>query len=156
MVCSPDRDQMARRGGVITAEEVRAFAERHVEHWKKHDSDAISSDHAETSVVESPSAGTHQGREAIRKNLQRWIDSFPDITFEAELIVADENSAAIMFSVHGAQQGEFFGLPAAGQHLEFRGVLIQEIADGQIVHERRIYDFSGVLTKLGVLKLRPA
>ncbi len=140
----------------MTAEEVRAFAERHVAHWKAHDADAIAADHSDTSVVESPSAGTHQGRTAIRKNLMKWIDSFPDITFEVEQIVADTDSAAIMFSVHGTQQGEFFGLPAAGQHLDFRGVLIQQFADGKIVHERRIYDFSGVLAKLGVLKLRPA
>ena len=34
-------------------------------------------------------------------------------------------------------------------------VWIQKIQDGLIVHERRLYDFSGLLIQLGVLKVKP-
>ncbi len=136
----------------MTADEVRAFTEKHVEHWKALDAAAMAADHTEDGVVESPSAGTHQGREAIRKALQKWIDSFPDMQITQEQLVADTDAAAIVVSIQGTQQGEFFGVPAAGQHLEFRMVLMLEFRDGLIAHEQRIYDFSGVLARLGVIK----
>jgi hypothetical protein len=31
-----------------------------------------------------------------------------------------------------------------------------QVADGLIVHERRIYDFTGMLVQIGVLKAKPA
>ena len=83
----------------MTADEVRAFAERHIEHWQARDAAAIAADHAPDGVVESPSAGTHQGHEAIRKALQKWFDSFPDMRFPTEQIVADMDAAAIVLTV---------------------------------------------------------
>ena len=37
----------------------------------------------------------------------------------------------------------------------FRCVFLQEWEKHQVVHERRIYDFSGLLIKLGILKVKP-
>lgn len=139
----------------MTADEVRAFAERHLEHWKQLDVDAITDDHTSDGVVDSPSAGTHRGHEAIRRNLLKWTTSFPDLQFDREQIVADVDAAVIVFWMRGTQQSEFFGVPAAGQHLEMHLVLILNFADGKIAHEQRIYDFSGVMAKLGVFRIKP-
>ena len=108
----------------MTADKVRTFAEQHIGHYKALNAAAIAADHAPDGVVESPSAGTHEGREAIRKTLQKWIDSFPDLRITEELVVADTDAAAIVLTLQSTQQGEFFGVPAAGQKLEFRMVLI--------------------------------
>jgi hypothetical protein len=35
-------------------------------------------------------------------------------------------------------------------------VTVCRVADGLIVHERRIYDFTGMLVQIGVLKAKPA
>ena len=140
----------------MTADEVRSFAEHHIAHWVALDAAAIAADHTLDGVVESPSAGTHRGREAIRKTLQQWIDSFPDLRFTWDQIVADTDAAAIVFSLRGTQQGPFLGVPAAGQVLEFRMVLIQRFESGLVAHEQRIYDFTLVLARLGVIKIGPA
>ncbi|HJN46298.1 MAG: ester cyclase [Vicinamibacterales bacterium] len=138
----------------MTADEVRAFTEQHLRHWQALDAAAMAADHAADGVVDSPSAGTHQETEAIRKALQWWIDSFPDMQITKEQVVADTDAAAIVVTIHGTQQGEFFGVPAAGQHLVFRMVLMLRFENGLIAHEQRIYDFSGVLARLGVIKIR--
>ena len=140
----------------MTADEVRAFAQRHIDHWVALDAAAIAADHVRDGVVESPSAGTHRGREAIRKNLQKWMDSFPDLRFTTEQIVADTDAAAIVLSLRGTQQGEFLGVPAAGQDLEFRMVLIQRFENGLVAYEQRIYDFTLVMARLGVIKIGAA
>ena len=140
----------------MTADEGRAFAKRHIDHYTELDAVGIAGDHAPDGVVESPSAGTHTGTEAICENLQRWFDSFPDFRFTTEQIVADTDAAAIVLMIRGTQQGAFFGVAPAGQHLEFRMVLIQRFENGLIAHEQRVYDFSGVLAKLGVIKISHA
>jgi len=35
-------------------------------------------------------------------------------------------------------------------------VFVCRVADGFVTHERRIYDFTGMLVQLGVLKAKPA
>ncbi len=48
------------------------------------------------------------------------------------------------------------GLSPTGKHFQFPLVLIFTFENGLIVHERRIYDFTGLLTQVGVLKAKPA
>ena len=62
---------------------------------------------------------------------------------------------SLAFHAAGTHQGEFLGLPATEKQVEFRAVFLQELQDDHIVHERRIYDFTGLLIRLGVLKVKP-
>jgi len=36
------------------------------------------------------------------------------------------------------------------------GVFLYDLRDGRIAHERRIYDFTGLLIQAGLLKAKPA
>ena len=61
-------------------------------------------------------------------------------------------------TVNATHVNEFFGLPGTNRHIEFR----QRVAAGDgratglIANERRIYDFTGLLVQIGVLRARPA
>ena len=82
--------------------------------------------------------------------------AFPDLAFTAEEVTVEGDRAVLVCRVVGTHRGEFLGLPATGKRVEFKGAFLLRIADGEIVDERRIYDFSGLLIKLGVLKVKPA
>ena len=45
-----------------------------------------------------------------------------------------------------------FGVSATHRRFEIRGALVISFRDGLIGHERRIYDFTGMLIQLGVIK----
>ncbi|HIM50997.1 MAG TPA: hypothetical protein EYM36_03650 [Acidobacteria bacterium] len=47
------------------------------------------------------------------------------------------DAAVIVLTVQGTQQGEFFGVPVTGQHLESRLVLALRFENGLIAHVRR-------------------
>jgi hypothetical protein len=48
-------------------------------------------------------------------------------------------------------------MPGTNRHIEFRNARLMNLdADGLIAHERRIYDFTGLLVQLGVLRAKPA
>ena len=49
------------------------------------------------------------------------------------------------------------GFQGTGRRCSFEGVSLFELsADGLIAAERRVYDFTGLLAQLGVLRVRPA
>jgi predicted ester cyclase len=48
------------------------------------------------------------------------------------------------------------GLPPTGKKFTMPMVFLFTIRDGRIQHERRVYDFTGLMIQLGVLKAKPA
>ena len=48
------------------------------------------------------------------------------------------------------------GVPATRKPFRLPIVFLCTLEDGLIVHERRIYDFTGLLVQIGVLKAKPA
>ena len=136
----------------MTADEIRAFVERHL---RAQDTAALVADYAEHAILESPSTGTHRGRREIAESFERWNAAFPGVELTVESVIAENDQAAVFFRLAGTHQGDFLGLPATGKRIEFRGVLLQRFENDQIVHERRLYDFSDLLIKLGILKVKP-
>ena len=56
-----------------------------------------------------------------------------------------------------AHVNEFFGLPGTNRHITFRIARLMDMDDqGLITNERRIYDFTGLLVQIGVLRAKPA
>jgi steroid delta-isomerase-like uncharacterized protein len=140
----------------MTHDEIRAFLQQHVEKFSRHDPSALAADHAPDGVVDSPRAGRQQGREAIEAVYRSWFAAFPDLTATAEEILVDGDRAAVFCRIRATHHGEFLGLEGSGKQVEFPLVYFQTLAERHIIHERRIYDFSGVLIRLGVLKVKPA
>jgi len=46
-------------------------------------------------------------------------------------------------------------MPPTGRAVSVPVVFVYELRDGRIRHERRIYDFTGVLVQVGLLKAKP-
>jgi len=107
--------------------------------------------------VESPlAAGTVQGRQAVTKIHQALFDALPDLKFLQEQILVDGDQAVQVATLTGTYTGGFMGLPPSGKPLKVPIVIICSFQDGLITQERRIYDFTGMLVQIGVLKARPA
>ena len=54
--------------------------------------------------------------------------------------------------VRATHGGYFMGLGGSGRKFDIKGVCLFEIRDGLIAFERRVYDFTGLLIQLGILK----
>jgi steroid delta-isomerase-like uncharacterized protein len=136
--------------------ELQAFADRYVETWQRRNPAALAQYHAADGVVESPMYQTRRGRVAIEEAYRAFFTSFPDVTTEVEAVLIDPPRLALFTIIHATHVNEFFGLPGTNRRIEFRNARLLEIADGLIKHERRIYDFTGILVKVGVLRALPA
>jgi steroid delta-isomerase-like uncharacterized protein len=141
----------------MTREELQGFAERYLDAWTRRDPPAIARHHESNCVAESPMYATLRGRKAVEDASRAFFTSFPDATLEIDAILIDPPRVAIFTTVNATHVNEFFGLPGTNRHIEFRNARLMEMDDqGLIAHERRIYDFTGLLLQIGVLRAKPA
>ena len=125
-----------------------AFAER--------DLKGLTDLYADDAVLESPIVGSISGREAVNKTTLTLLSAFPDAKYTTEPPIIEGERALIPATVEATHVGTFFGVPPTGRPFRLSLVFLLEFRDGQIVHDRRLYDFTGFLVQLGVLKTKPA
>ena len=140
----------------MTRDEIAALFARRQEAVERRDADALAAFHSEDGIVESLMAGTVTGRAAIAGVYQAWFKAFPDVIMTADDLIIDGNRAVLVNSVTGTDTGGFMGLPPTGRPFKLSLIHLYVLKDGAIQHERRIYDFTGLLVQIGVLKARPA
>ena len=140
----------------MSREDMLALFKRRREAYEDLDAAALAADYADDAVIESPTAGLHRGREAAEKALKAIFTAFLDLTMTVDNLLIDGNQAATVLSIEGTHIGEFLGLQPTGKRFTMPAVFFYEVVDGRIVHERRIYDFTGLLVQIGLLKAKPA
>ena len=140
----------------MTHDEITVFFARRQDAFARHDAAALAATHAHDCKYESPWAGTVSGREAIEQAHQQWFAAFPDFAFQDEELLIDGQRVAQIATVVGTDTGGFMGLPPTGKRFRFPVVCVCTLNESEIVHERRIYDFTGMLVQIGVLKAKPA
>ena len=140
----------------MTREQIFALFNRREAAWGARDAHALASDHAPDGVVVSQTGGVLEGRAEIERIYRVWFLGFPDMTFTTEDLLVDDDRAALLCRITGTHLGEFFGMPPTGRRIEVSGAFIYRLQDDQIIHERRVLDFTGVLIQVGVLRAKPA
>jgi steroid delta-isomerase-like uncharacterized protein len=139
----------------MTKAEIVALLERHRAAFAQRDPDALGQDHAEDGTFESPAHGLVRGRDAIVNVYRYWFSAFPDLKLDWNDPLVGDDRAAVFWTFSGTAQGQFFGFAGAGSKVEMSGAADYHFGDGGIVSVRHLFDFSGVLMKVGVLKVKP-
>jgi predicted ester cyclase len=140
----------------MTRADMQAVIDTYLAAWTNRAPVTIAQHHALDAVAESPIYATLRGRDAIEEASRAFFTSFPDATQIVEATLVDPPHAAVFTTVNATHMNEFFGLPGTGRRIEFRNARLIRVDDaGLIVHERRIYDFTGLLVQIGVLRAKP-
>jgi predicted ester cyclase len=100
-------------------------------------------------------AGTLTGRAAAEQAMRAVFDAFLDRKMKFESLLTDGDQVAQVISIEGTNIGSLMGLPPSGKPFHLTAVFLYELKDRQIVRERRIYDFTGLLVQIGTLKAKP-
>jgi steroid delta-isomerase-like uncharacterized protein len=154
------RDEAAREtlrsNEIVTRQDILALFERRQDAYENLDAPTLAADYADNCIVESPTGGTHTGRAAAEKVLQTVFNAFLDLRVRSDLLIVDGNQVAQVLRLEGTDLGGFLGLPPTGKVFQVPAVFLYELNGLQIARERRIYDFTGMLVQIGVLKAKPA
>lgn len=140
----------------MTREEIVDLFARRQAAMARHDVGALTALYADTCVVESPLGGTHQGRAAIGQVYRAFFEAFSDVTITVADLVIDGDLVVQVGTLSGTDTGGLMGMVPSGKPALLPVVIVCSVADGLIVRERRIYDFTGMLVQIGVLKAKPA
>jgi steroid delta-isomerase-like uncharacterized protein len=121
------------------------------------DPEILAASHAEDGVVFSPLFHRVEGRSRIRRTYEELFLTFPDWELRYGEPIVDANRVAVYFSVTATHQGDFLGVPGTGRRCTLEGVSLFQLSDDLLIkEERRVYDFTGLLTRLNILRVRPA
>lgn len=134
---------------------VALFARRQAD-WDHLDAASLARDHADDARVESPLAGgTAVGREAIEKLYHTYFAAFADLHLTQDELLIDGDRVVLVGRASGTDTGGFMGMEPTGRAFSVPVVFFYELRDGAIHRERRVYDFTGVLVQVGLLKTKP-
>jgi steroid delta-isomerase-like uncharacterized protein len=140
----------------MTRDEIVGLFNRRMNAFNDHDVESLAEAYAENAVVESPLGGTHQGRAAIAAVAGAFLSALSDATHSQDALIIDGDNVVQVVTMSGTDNGGFMGMAPTGRPAQLPMVLVCRVADGHITHERRIYDFTGMLVQIGVLKAKPA
>ena len=140
----------------MTRKEVESLFKRRIEVQNSHDIPAMLALYTDDCILESPTAGSPVRGAAGIENVHRaWMTGFPDMVFTSKELLIDGDRVAQVMEATGTDAGGFMGLAPTGKTFRTPIVSIYTLKDGKIQHERRIYDFTGLLIQIGVLKAKP-
>lgn len=140
----------------MTRDEIVALLDRHRQAFLNRDAEALAALHAPEGTFESPAHGIVRGRPKILEIYRYWFAAFPDLQLTWEGPLVDGDRAAVFWTFKGTSSGPFFGALGAGTRVDMLGAAEYRFADGFISSVRHVFDFSGVLMRTGVLKVKPS
>jgi steroid delta-isomerase-like uncharacterized protein len=138
----------------LTRDEILAMFARRQEAFDDLDAATLAADYADEVVIESPMSGRH-GKADAERNLQAFFDAFMDLKATFEPPVVDGQHVAVIGMCEGTNMGGFMGVPPNTRGFKLQTVMMFELKGDKIVREQRIYDFTGMLIQVGILKAKP-
>jgi predicted ester cyclase len=140
----------------MTREDILAAFEERRQAWTARDPDELAAGHSVDGTIESPIFGHRAGRIAIRESYRALFDMFPDWDFQSDPLLIDGDRVAQPFSAVATHTGSFMGFAGTNRRFKIQGVRLFKMRDGLVQNERRVYDLTGLLIQVGVLKIKPA
>jgi steroid delta-isomerase-like uncharacterized protein len=134
-----------------------AFIRRWFEEvWNKGSEEAIDEMFAEDGVAHGLGDGPDQdirGASGFKPFFHSFRGAFPDLEVVVEDTVSEGDRVAARCSVRAKHTGHTLGFDATHRPVEFHGICIVRLRDGQIVEAWNNFDFMGMFRQLGALRL---
>lgn len=138
----------------MTRTQIEALFARRQDDYDNLDAASLAADYSDDAVIDSPVYGRH-GKAEAEQGFQAVFKAFLDLTVTTEYLIIDAGHVALVLTLEGTNIGGLFGLPPSGKSFKVPAVFLCELKAGKIVRERRIYDFTGMLVQVGVLRAKP-
>jgi steroid delta-isomerase-like uncharacterized protein len=119
------------------------------------DAEAYSALYAPNAVVHDPAYPEPlEGRDAIRADLEAFMQAIPDLRVSTHALLEAGDTAAGQGSFAGTHLGTLVlpsgEVPPTGRRLEFSGAaFIRLDGQGRVLEEHRYYDLARILSEIG-------
>ncbi len=117
---------------------------------------AATGDYFHTDMVEEvPLPGQGPGLAGLKESLVALRLAFPDMRWDVEEQMAEDNRVLTRFVWHGTHQGAFFGIPPTQRSVHVSGMVIDRFEGAKVKSTRILMDTLGLMQQLGALPGSP-
>jgi predicted ester cyclase len=92
-----------------------------------------------------------RGPVGLRHMVTLLRTAFPDIHYETEEIIGEDDKVVARTRMSGTQSGPFFGIPPTGKRVELEQIHIVRFKNGKAVEHRAVRDELGMMRQLGLI-----
>lgn len=111
--------------------------------------DELCADNFEVEIARKGTDETVIGAEGLKAIYEEYFEAFPDIHYDIDTIVADEDHVAVFTTTRGTHEGEFRSIEATGNEFEVQDAGLVRVKDGKIVDLRPHPNMLGLFEQLG-------
>lgn len=104
---------------------------------------------AEDFVEHEAIPGMGATRDTPRQLFKMMFASFPDFRIEVHELLQDGDKVTARVTFSGTHQGEFMGLPASGNRVEWSAIDILQFRDDKAVAHWGVMDMAGAMAQMG-------
>jgi steroid delta-isomerase-like uncharacterized protein len=90
----------------------------------------------------------NEDREGFKQRIMMFRTAFPDLELTVEEMLADGDKVITRWRARGTHQGPFRDILATGKRVEFTGIAIDRVVNGQRVEGWAQLDLFGLLQQL--------
>jgi len=133
----------------VRRDELADIAARWMAFWQGGSLDGFDEVHA-PHFVDHSSSGRSPDRAGLAAGVRELYRAFPDFMAKTDVLVIDEvqQLVTIRWTATGTCREPFMGVPATGQAVDFTGIELIRIADGQVVERWGEWDEGAILAQL--------
>jgi steroid delta-isomerase-like uncharacterized protein len=92
-----------------------------------------------------------QGLAGVKEVYRGFRDGFPDIRMDVEDMIAEDDKVLVRWTVKGQHTGNFQGIPPTHKTIDFDGMSVVRIANGQIVEGWSTMNVMKGMQQLGIV-----
>ena len=133
----------------MTAEKNTLIMERFTSEFLTTGDAALAEEFLSPDIVLHFAGQQQRGRDRYLAVVAANADTFEDLVWTVEEMVADGDAVAVRYIMTGTHRGEFAGIPPTGKAVVAQSMAFYRLADGRIVEERAQLDMLGIIQQLG-------
>lgn len=99
-------------------------------------------------VLDEP---VHRGPREMKEHVSGWLMSFPDLHFNIEQMLAEQDRVVSQLVMEGTHQGTWMGISPTGKRLQIHMITIHRIANDKIVEDWVLVESLGLFQQLGAV-----
>jgi steroid delta-isomerase-like uncharacterized protein len=119
--------------------------------WNQGREDTIDRLIAPGAAVHGLPGGDLHGPEGFKHNFATFRGAFPDIKIQVERTVMQGDLVAAHCRVTGTHTGPTLGLPPTGKPIDFGGMVIVRVSNGQFQEGWNCFDFLTMYQQIGAV-----
>ncbi len=94
--------------------------------------------------------GSHvvRGAEGLKTQMTMFAAAFPDIEFQIDDIVAEEDKVAVVYTAPSTHQGTFAGIAPTNKRVDWKGIIVYRLENGKVAELTAYWNDSELIEQL--------